>query len=146
MKKITIEYGDIIFLQPENIFQKIIAYFDGRYSHCGIALSSSQYLSMTRRGVIIEKIPKNRKISVFELDVSHQEKKELIKFLLSHMTTASYDFSGILSYMFSFILQNPKRFYCSEFISWGLYYIGLLPDSLQLTPLQLSNQEFLKKK
>ena len=139
-----IERGDLIFFYPVNIFEKIIAYFDGRYCHCGIYLGDGLVLSMTRQGLRIEKILVSRKYDAFSIDTDKQE--ELIKFLLSQFSVAKYDFLGILNFIFSFINERPSRFYCSEFLTLGLFYIGLLPERLQLSPLQLSNQEFLKKK
>ena len=141
-------YGALIAFYPSNLFEKIVSFFDGKYCHLGICIGDNQILSMTRRGLLIQSLDRDYKYrwyDIFEIDCDEVQKKELIKFLLSQMATVKYDFSGIVNFVFSFIFQNPSKFYCSEFICWGLYYIGLLPERLQLSPLQLVNQEFIKK-
>ena len=147
---IKVDRGDVIFFypRPTNLFQKGISYFDGKYFHCGIMLSSDLVLSMTRKGVVIEHIEnyKKCKYDVYELQVDNQEKEQLLKLLISSMSYLKYDYSGVASFVFRFIPQNPCRFYCSEFLCWGFYYIGLLPDNLNSTPTQLSNQDFLTYK
>lgn len=136
--------GNIVAFYPSNIFEKIIARYDGRYCHIGICIGNKQILSMTKNGVDIKHITEYKnKYDTFNIDTDKQN--ELIKFLLSLTPTLKYDFFGILSIVFPFIKQSSRRFYCSEFITLGLYYIGLLPDKLQLTPLDLVNQYFISK-
>jgi len=141
--------GDLIAFYPTKLFERIIARYDGKYCHIGICLGKNggyQILSMTKDGLDIKPLDfyKN-KYDIFRLSLEENEIKELIKFLLSNMPNLRYDFRGILSVIFPFIKQRSTRFYCSEFITFGLYYIGLLPDRLQLTPLDLTNQWFCNK-
>lgn len=140
--------GDILLFYPEkrNIFQKLIAYFDGQYSHCGVALSSHQYISMTRKGVVISEIPFQRKFDVLYIDIEREKIENFVRFLISQMIHSQYDFKGLFSVVFPFLFQNPLKFFCSEFVSWGLYYIGLLPDKLSLTPSELATQDFIRSR
>ena len=144
---IKVDRGDVIFFypRPTNLFQKGISWFDGKYFHCGILLSYDIVLSMSRRGVIIEPIEnyKGCNCDVFELNIDKKEKEQLIKFLITGMSYLKYDYLGIISFIFSFIKQNPRRFFCSEYLCWGFYYIELFPEKINLTPTQLSNQDFL---
>jgi len=136
--------GDFVFFKPRktNLFQRLIKYFDGKYFHCGIMLSKDLVLSMTRQGIKIENIKDYNgcEIDVFEL-IDKSKIEELIKFYLSCFEF-KYDFWGVLNFIFKKISERPSRFYCSEFLVLGLFYIGYLPEKLQLSPLQLSNQDF----
>lgn len=147
---IKVDRGDVIFFysRPTNLFQKGISYFDGKYFHCGIMLSSDMVLSMTRKGVMIEHISNYRgcRYDVYTITIDRCEIEKLLKFLIASMSYLKYDYSGVASFVFRFISQSPRRFYCSEFLIWGFYYIGLLPDNLNSTPTQLSNQDFLTYK
>ena len=136
--------GDLVAFYPRSIIERIIARYDGKYCHIGICIGNKQILSMTRYGVDIKQITeyKNR-YDVFSIDTDKQN--ELIKFLLSLTPVSKYDYSGIVSIVFPFVRQSSRRFYCSEFITLGLYYIGLLPEKLQLTPLELVNEYFITK-
>ncbi|HRS26462.1 MAG TPA: hypothetical protein P5140_07990 [Methanofastidiosum sp.] len=58
------------------------------------------------------------------------------------MSIVKYDFLGLLKYLFK-RMSNPRKFWCSEFIAWGCYYIELLPESLELSPVELANQCFV---
>ncbi|HRS25989.1 MAG TPA: hypothetical protein P5140_05550 [Methanofastidiosum sp.] len=134
--------GDLIFWYPHNWITKIIAYFSGRYSHVGIYIGNSQVLSCRPGGIVIEELSLRNKYDVYKLNVSKDRKEEMIKFFLSQMSAVRYDYFGILKYLFR-KMSNPRKFWCSEFISWGCYYIGLVPDSLELSPIELANQSFV---
>jgi len=146
INKTQILRGDFVFIKPRktNIFQKIIAFFDGKYFHCGIMLSSNLILSMTWSGLKIQPLEdyKGCKIDVFRLENSPKI-EELIKFYLSSFQYR-YDFWGVVSFVFKFVRERTNRFFCSEFLTLGLFYIGYSPERLQLSPLQLSNQYFFK--
>jgi len=148
--KRKINRGDFIFFYPrkKNLFQRIIAFFDGKYFHCGVALSENLIISMTIRGIKIQRIDNYRGYSydVFYIEIDNEKKEHLLRFLISKMNEVVYDIKGIISFIILFISQNPRKFFCSEFLAWGLYYIGLTPEKLSLSPLQLSNQDFLTYK
>jgi len=144
------ERGDLIFFYPRktNFIQRAIRFFDGKYCHCGILLSKELVLSMEFSGVKIRNIKeyKNQDYDIFRIvNVEKKDKEKLLQFLISKMDTVNYDYWGVLKFLFNKIKNTPQKFYCSEFIVWGLFYIGLLPERLNLSPLQLSNQEFLIK-
>lgn len=148
--KIIPERGDLIAFYPQRWYQRIIAYFDGKYCHIAIALSEKLFLSQGFLGLTIESLDEekyeNLRYDIFGIDISDEKKEELIKFLLSLMPIVKYDFLGILRFLFRWFLNIPQRFFCSEIIAFGLYYIGLLPETLYLSPLQLVNQDFIYEK
>lgn len=138
--------GDLIFFCPRkfNIMDRLIALYGGKYTHTGILLSKDLVLSIGFSGVSIREVASyKREYDIYKIDTDNFRKEQLIKFLLSKMDASRYDFLGLLNFIFSFIPNVPRRFYCSEFIAWGLFYIGLLPERLNLSPVELSNQEFL---
>ncbi|HRR96951.1 MAG TPA: hypothetical protein P5150_09525 [Candidatus Ratteibacteria bacterium] len=139
--------GDLIFFYPKrfNLTDKLISIYGGKYVHTGILLSSELVLSMGFSGVSIREVASyERKYDIYKIDTDTFRKEQLIKFLLSKMYSCRYDFLGLLNFVFSFIPNVSRRFFCSEFISWGLFYIGLLPERLNLSPVELANQEFLR--
>lgn len=148
--KVIPERGDLIAFYPKKWYQRIIAYFDGKYCHIAIALSEKLFLSQGFLGLTIESLEelkyKDSRYDIFEIDISDKEKDQLVKFLLSLMPVARYDFLGILRFLFRWFLNIPQRFFCSEIIAFGLFYIGLLPENLHLSPLQLVNQDFIHEK
>jgi|GEM_PF-3537780 len=145
INKTQISRGDFVFIRPRktNIFQKIIAFFDGKYFHCGIMLSHKLFLSMTIFGLKIQPLEdyKGCKIDIFRLE-DNSKIEELVSFYLTCFQY-KYDFWGVVSFVFQFVRESTNRFFCSEFLALGLFYIGYLPERLQLSPLQLSNQDFL---
>lgn len=148
-KEIKIERGDLIAFYPRKWYQKIIAFFDGKYCHIGIYMGEDLILSMGFRGLVIERLSENyadNDYDIFEINITKYKKEELIKFLLSLMPQVYYDFLGLLNFIFKWIFNLPQRFYCSEIIAYGLYYIGLLPEKLNLSPLELVNQDFIYEK
>jgi hypothetical protein len=138
--------GDIVFFCPQNWLEKIIAYFDGKYFHTGIMLTDKLILSQTYRGLSIENIYeeyKGYKVDVFQIkNTSWQKIDKIIRFIMS--TNYPYDYSGVLNFIFKWIPNNPRRFYCSEIIAFTLIAFGYYIDDVKLSPLQLSNQECLE--
>ncbi|MCS7180337.1 MAG: hypothetical protein NZ891_03180 [bacterium] len=144
-----INRGDIICFYPAKWYQKIIAYFDGKYCHTGIYLGDDLILSMVFSGLRIENLSeryKNNEFDIYEIDISKYKKEKLISFLLSLIPIVKYDFLGLFNFLFKWITNNPRKFFCSEIIAYGLFYIGLLPERLNLSITQLINQEFICKK
>jgi len=80
-----IDRGDVIFFYPRksNLFQKLISFFDGKYYHCGIMLSSDIVLSMSRRGVMIEPIENYRgcRQDVYAITIDRCEIEKLLKYI-----------------------------------------------------------------
>jgi hypothetical protein len=143
----SIQRGDLIFIYPRMWWERIIAKYDGKYSHVGIALSPRHLLSMRVRGVCIDNLDecyKGRTIDVYKVNATQERREEMIKFLISLMPMGRYDFKALLSFIWHPIPQDPERFICSEYICLGLFYIGLMPESLTLSPLQLANQPFIE--
>lgn len=144
MKQInySIVRGDLLFFYPERISEKVIAYYDGKYYHTGIALGNGYYLSATWRGVSISQIP-DRKIDVFVIDKKHKEVECMIKFLLGFIGR-KYDFLGLVAFLFNIpILNSTRRFYCSELMAIGLNSFGY-GCKTDISPLQLSNLDILE--
>jgi hypothetical protein len=143
----NIRRGDLVFIYPKMWWERIIANYDGKYCHVGIALSTQHLLSMRFRGVCIDNLDecyKGRLIDVYRVATTQERREEMIKFLISLMPFGRYDFRALLSFIMHLIPQDPRRFICSEFIGLGLFYIGLEPEALTLSPLQLANQPFVE--
>jgi hypothetical protein len=143
----SIRRGDLVFIYPKTWWERVIAKYDGKYCHVGIALSPQHLLSMRFRGVCIDNLDecyKGRIIDVCEVTTTQERREEMIKFLISLMPVGRYDFRALLSFIWHLIPQDPERFICSEFVCLGLFYIGLEPEALTLSPLQLANQPFIK--
>ncbi|HOM27711.1 MAG TPA: hypothetical protein PKV21_09455 [bacterium] len=148
-KKQKLGRGDIIFFYPNKFYQRIIAYFDGKYCHCGIYLGDNQIASVGFRGLTIENLDnyKNNKFDIFEIkDISTTKKEAIIKHFLGLMPIVKYDFFGVLNFIFRWFWNIPQRFYCSEAIAYSLYCNGFVLEKLELSPLELSNQDILIKK
>ncbi len=148
-KKQKLGRGDIIFFYPNKFYQRIIAYFDGKYCHCGIYLGDNQIASVGFRGLTIENLDnyKNNKFDIFEIkDISTTKKEAIIKHFLGLMPIVKYDFFGVLNFIFRCFWNIPQRFYCSEAIAYSLYCNGFVLEKLELSPLELSNQDILIKK
>jgi len=145
-KKECLKRGDIVFFYPQSLIQKVIAYFDGKYCHTGIMLTNELLLSQTYRGLSIENIYevyKGYKVDIFQLkDASWQKINKIIKFIMCQ--NYPYDYAGIANFIFRWIPNSPRKFYCSEIIAFALLAFGYYIDDVKLSPLQLSNQECLE--
>jgi len=146
MEKIILNRGDIIFFYPRSKLQKAIAYFDGKYFHTGIMITSDLILSQTYKGLVIENIHKaynGHFVDIFRIrDVDNKEITEIIRFIMSQ--NYPYDFGGVLNFVFRWIPNNPRRFYCSEIIAFALLAFGIWVEDVRLSPLALSNQEVME--
>ena len=142
------ERGQFIFFKPKkgHLIENLISKFDGKYWHTGIMVSKNLILHQRARGITIEKISdfKGYEVDIFELK-DKSKIDTLIHFLM--LLNRKYDFLGLLRFIFpDFIKVSAVKFYCSEFLAYGLVAVGFDLEDTNISPLQLSNLEILEYK
>lgn len=156
--------GDIVFIQGNSIISRIIRMFDvdsngkkGRFSHVAIAISEKQMIEAeyNSKVSIVNICNHPEKISaceVVDLKINKEERQAIYEESMKFIGR-KYDYVQIISYilnkLFGFkLINNKKRFICSELVVASMYQAGLLrgvnyDDVANMTPNQL--YEFIKK-
>jgi len=143
-----IEKGDFIFFKPRKSswIENLIAKFDGKYWHVGIMCTKHLLLNQRARGITINTLDdfSHHEIDIFELvDKTRLDKLIVILMLLNR----PYDYLGLLRFIFpNFIKPTGTKFYCSEFLAYGLVAVGYDLEDTNISPLQLSNLPILQYK
>jgi len=150
MRKTEPIRGDFLFFYPSNVIDRIIAGLSGKYCHCGLYLGNDLMISARLlRGISFNKLSNYKKdFDIYRIDgITDKEVEKIIQFSLQ-LRGRKYDLLQLPGILFNVIIGNPKRFFCSEFLSVLCILINRIQSKHPelMTPTDLSNEPFMVKK
>lgn len=126
-----------------NISDKAICVWTfGKYSHCELLDNKGYSISASSRddGVRKKKIPIDLdKWDYFVINLKHPAKFKWLETFYQLTKDSKYDWYGIfLSQILPFGIEDPNKYYCSEWILYFLKHILYLPINIdQASPSRL---------
>lgn len=127
--------GDIIFVRGHSLIPNIIRHFDGEFSHCAIAVSSTHILEA--QGGTKSRITRFYfdDYEILDLGFTDSERDmivhmgiQLVGYKYDYLQVIGFFLEKVLKFNFNDFLNSHTRFICSELIDMLLFGLGKLPE------------------
>ena len=124
---------------------------DSQFTHCEISGGGEHSINISpplSKLVKITEAHKNRYVKLMRYKNADYEshKRYKVAYFSASLCNKGYDFPGIFSFLFKWIKQNNRLYFCSEGAAWALrmcFPLALGPkDNSQIMPAHFLGEEF----